>query len=48
MPHSIAPSDACQWLPQSLLSPVPAPLTLNWLFNEDSLTRRLTRLSDDG
>eukprot|EP00659_Diplonema_papillatum_P023392 gene23391-35834_t len=32
----------------SLLSPLPAPLTLNWLFDEGSLTRRLTRLSDDG
>ncbi|HCT07042.1 MAG TPA: chorismate--pyruvate lyase, partial [Pseudomonas sp.] len=48
MPHSIARPDACQWLTQSLLSPLPTPLTLNWLFNEDSLTRRLTWLSNDG
>ncbi|MEB2644495.1 chorismate lyase [Pseudomonas canadensis] len=48
MPHSIDPPDACQWLIQSRLLPVPAPLTLNWLFNEDSLTRRLTWLSNDG
>ncbi|MDP1276635.1 chorismate lyase, partial [Klebsiella pneumoniae] len=32
----------------SLLAPAPAPLTLNWLFNENSLTRRLTWLSNDG
>lgn len=48
MPHSIAPSDACQWLTQSLLSPLPTPLTLNWLFDEGSLTRRLTWLSNEG
>ncbi|MBY8949636.1 chorismate lyase [Pseudomonas sp. SH10-3B] len=48
MPHSIALPDACQWLAQSLLIPAPAPLTLNWLFDEGSLTRRLTRLSNDG
>ena len=48
MPHSNALSDACRWLTQSLLSPLPAPLTLDWLFDEGSLTRRLTGLSDDG
>ncbi|WP_124365011.1 chorismate lyase [Pseudomonas sp. R3-52-08] len=48
MPHSITPSDACRWLPQSLLSPMPAPLTLDWLFDEGSLTRRLTGLSANG
>ena len=48
MPHSNALPDACRWLSQSLLSPLPAPLTLNWLFDEGSLTRRLTRLSSDG
>ena len=48
MPHSITPPDACQWLTQSLLSPLPAPLTLDWLFDEGSLTRRLTGLSRDG
>ncbi|MCK1788527.1 chorismate lyase, partial [Pseudomonas sp. TNT11] len=48
MPHSIALPDACQWLTQSLLSPLPAPLTLDWLFDDGSLTRRLTRLSNDG
>ncbi len=48
MPHSIALPDACQWLTQSLLSPLPTPLTLNWLFDEGSLTRRLTWLSNEG
>lgn len=27
---------------------MPAPVVLEWLFHEDSLTRRLTRLSHDG
>lgn len=48
MPHSLALSDACRWLPQRLLSPLPTPLTLDWLFDDGSLTQRLTRLSDDG
>jgi len=48
VPHSIALPDVCQWLTQSLLIPAPAPLTLNWLFDEGSLTRRLTWLSNDG
>jgi len=48
VPHSIARPAACQWLPQSLLNPAPAPLTLDWLFDEGSLTRRLTELSNEG
>ena len=48
MPHSLARPAACQWLPQSLLNPAPAPLTLDWLFDEGSLTRRLTELSNEG
>lgn len=36
------------WLSQSQLTPLPAAPTLDWLFDEGSLTRRLTRLSDDG
>ena len=48
MPHSIAVPDACQWLNQSLLHPLPAPPALDWLFDEGSLTRRLTHLSNDG
>lgn len=35
------------WLPQSQLTPLPDSLILDWLFDEGSLTRRLTRLSDD-
>nr|WP_223184959.1 chorismate lyase [Pseudomonas rhodesiae] len=35
-------------MPQSLLNPAPAPLTLDWLFDEGSLTRRLTELSNEG
>ena len=48
MPHSIAVPDACQWLNQSLLHPLPPPPALDWLFDEGSLTRRLTHLSNDG
>ncbi|WP_460132782.1 chorismate--pyruvate lyase family protein [Pseudomonas sp. S1_E04] len=47
MPHSHPLPDACQWRIQSLLSPLPAPSTLNWLFDEGSLTRRLTWLSGE-
>lgn len=47
MPHSTALPDACQWLSQNLLRPTPAPLILDWLFDEGSLTRRLTGLSND-
>jgi len=44
-------SNACPtplWLTQSRLTSLPDSLTLNWLFDEGSLTRRLTRLSNDG
>ena len=44
-------SNACPaplWLTQSRLTPLHDSLTLNWLFDEGSLTRRLTRLSNDG
>ncbi|UEB95882.1 chorismate lyase [Pseudomonas sp. HN2] len=44
-------SNACLtplWLSQNRLTPRPDPLTLDWLFDEGSLTRRLTRLSEDG
>lgn len=41
-------SPAPFWLPQSQLTPPPDSLTLDWLFDEGSLTRRLTRLSNDG
>jgi chorismate--pyruvate lyase len=44
-------SNACPaplWLSQNRLTLRPDPLTLDWLFDEGSLTRRLTRLSEDG
>jgi chorismate lyase len=41
-------SPAPLWLTQSQLTPLPDSLTLSWLFDEGSLTRRLTRLSNDG
>jgi len=47
VPHSTAHPDACQWLIQSRLSPLPTPFTPNWLFHEGSLTPRLTWLSDE-
>ncbi|MFJ2538413.1 MULTISPECIES: chorismate lyase [unclassified Pseudomonas] len=47
MQHSNS-SPAPLWLTQSQLTPLPDSLTLNWLFDEGSLTRRLTRLSNDG
>ncbi|MQA51835.1 chorismate--pyruvate lyase family protein [Pseudomonas piscis] len=48
MPHSMPPAPAPTWLVQSRLSPVPGALVANWLFDEGSLTRRLTRLSNNG
>ncbi len=42
------PSPAPLWLAQSQLTSLPDSLTLDWLFDEGSLTRRLTRLSNDG
>jgi chorismate--pyruvate lyase len=46
VPHT-APIQAPHWLTASQLEPAPAAEVAAWLFNEDSLTRRLTRLSDD-
>ncbi len=37
-----------QWLSRDQLIDAPEPVVLEWLFHEDSLTRRLTRLSHDG
>ena len=48
MPHSNAPLIAPAWLTQDQLAPLPDTLTLDWLFDEGSLTRRLTRLSANG
>ena len=36
------------WLQREQLSDPPEPVILDWLFNQDSLTRRLDRLSDGG
>ncbi|OLF51083.1 chorismate--pyruvate lyase family protein [Pseudomonas chlororaphis] len=47
MPHSMPPFSTPDWLSQSRLMPLPAPQILDWLFDEGSLTRRLTHLSDD-
>jgi len=41
-------SPAPEWLLHDQLIEAPEPVVLEWLFHEDSLTRRLTRLSDDG
>ncbi|WP_199885066.1 chorismate--pyruvate lyase family protein [Pseudomonas bohemica] len=35
------------WLLRDQLIEAPAPVVVEWLFHEDSLTRRLTRLCDD-
>ena len=48
MPHSNPACPAPLWLPYSRLTPLPDTSTLDWLFDEGSLTRRLTRLSNDG
>ncbi|MCQ9426960.1 chorismate lyase [Pseudomonas sp. LJDD11] len=37
-----------QWLERQQLNPLPPARIADWLFNQDSLTRRLTRLSNDG
>lgn len=36
-----------QWRLRDHLIDAPTPVILDWLFNEDSLTRRLTRLSEN-
>lgn len=38
---------APEWLLRDQLIDAPSPVVLEWLFHEDSLTRRLTRLSDN-
>ncbi|WP_160108488.1 chorismate--pyruvate lyase family protein [Pseudomonas izuensis] len=48
MQLSESPRSAPPWRSQRLLTPLPDPFTLDWLFDEGSLTRRLTRLSNDG
>jgi len=39
---------APDWRQQNQLIDVPEPFALDWLFHQDSLTRRLTRLSANG
>jgi chorismate--pyruvate lyase len=48
VPHSKSPCPTAPWLLQSQLAPRPDASTLDWLFDEGSLTRRLIRLSNDG
>ena len=47
----VVPSSALahppRWLNAAQLHPAPAPLQRDWLFNQESLTRRLTALSGD-
>ncbi|WP_252273710.1 chorismate--pyruvate lyase family protein [Pseudomonas subflava] len=45
MPPSLAHPP--RWLSAAQLHPVPTPLLRNWLFDQGSLTRRLTTLSAD-
>lgn len=47
MPHA-ALAHPPRWLTASQLHPAPTAGVRDWLFNEDSLTRRLTALSADG
>ncbi|MEB0048320.1 MULTISPECIES: chorismate--pyruvate lyase family protein [unclassified Pseudomonas] len=48
MPHSKPAFPTPLWLPQGQLAPRPDASTLDWLFDQGSLTRRLIRLSNDG
>ncbi|SDS43756.1 chorismate lyase [Pseudomonas fuscovaginae UPB0736] len=47
MSHNTPSSASPAWLTRSRLVPLPSIQTLDWLFDEGSLTRRLTRLSDN-
>ena len=47
MHHTESPSPAPLWLSRSELAPLPDASTLDWLFDEGSLTRRLIHLSND-
>lgn len=48
MQHSNSSCATSLWLPESQLAPLPDTSIRDWLFDEGSLTRRLTRLSNDG
>jgi len=41
------PCPSPEWLSRDQLIEAPEPVMLKWLFHEDSLTRRLTRLSEN-
>ncbi|MGE8151922.1 chorismate--pyruvate lyase family protein [Pseudomonas vancouverensis] len=47
MQHTESPSPTPHWLAQGQLTPPPDASILDWLFDEGSLTRRLTHLSND-
>ncbi|MHC6228084.1 chorismate--pyruvate lyase family protein [Pseudomonas sp. X10] len=47
MPYETPQAAAVAWLPYSQLACDITQPTLDWLFDQGSLTRRLTRLSDD-
>lgn len=47
MPHITSPLICAVWLEQRHLPGLPDELTLDWLFDKGSLTRRLTALSND-
>ena len=47
MPYEIPQAAAVAWLPYPQLASTLDQPTLDWLFDEGSLTRRLTRLSHD-
>ena len=47
MPHITSPLICAVWLEQRHLPALPDELTLDWLFDQGSLTRRLTTLSND-
>ena len=47
MPHITSPLISPVWLEQGHLAALPDAQTLDWLFDEGSLTRRLTAVSDN-
>lgn len=47
MPHTVL-AHPPSWLSAAQLHPAPPVTQRNWLFDQDSLTRRLTALSHDG
>ncbi|MGH8466459.1 MAG: chorismate--pyruvate lyase family protein, partial [Pseudomonas sp.] len=47
MPYETSQAPAAPWLQHSQVASSTLPALLDWLFDEGSLTRRLTRLSAD-